>query len=130
MRESGEAAVMLVAVGGALVTGAPVILAATNGLESGLVRAGALAFAITAIGVLAGFLWRTVLAPLKEILGGRPPDPEHNDPGQPSLAAFIQDTLDHRAEDEKWKFAVQQQVRDLGDRLDTVHPDPRKVRHE
>jgi hypothetical protein len=127
VRDNGEATVMVVAIGGALITASPVILAvAGNSIESGLLRVGALAFAVTAIGILAGFLWRAVLAPLKEVLLGRAPDPESDDPGQPSLAAFIQDTLRHRDEDEKWKFAVQEQLRDQATRLDALNPHPRE----
>lgn len=97
-------------------------------IGEGVIWIGAFAAALTAIGVAIGKVWRGVFQPLREVLLGRPP--EHDDPGQPALSVFIQDTLKAREIDEAWKFGLQEQVRDLADRLDQVHPDPRKVRHE
>jgi hypothetical protein len=128
MRDNGEATVVL-SVAGALAAGAPIAVAlSSREVGDGLIYIGALVLALTAIGVGVGKVWRGVFQPLREVLLGRPP--EHDDPGQPALSVFIQDTLKARENHEAWKFGLQEQVRDLADRLDQVHPDPRKVRHE
>ena len=107
MRDQGEA--MVGAVAGAIATGAPVILAVSGKqFGDGVIWVGAVVAALTAIGIGAGKVWRLVRAAVREL-------------------DKIEDLVTRAERVEIRQLAMQEQLRDVSERLDAGIEQSRRI---